>query len=91
MYDFDTCNPGLGFLNSHEHQKNQKINKCALENPCETIARREQVWVHTAKNRALDNELIACNKLTSSYFVNPSCSLCIRIAGHTPQSQKRHS
>ena len=43
MYDFDTCNPGLGFLNSHEHQKNQKINKCALENPCETMARREQV------------------------------------------------
>ena len=46
---------------------------------------------HTLPKKALDNELIACNKLTSGYFVNPSCSLCISIAGHTPQSQKIHS
>ena len=55
------------------------------------MARCEQVQAHTAKKIALDNELIACNKLASGYFVNTSCSLCISVAGHTPQSLKRRS
>ena len=44
----------------------QKNNKWTLEGPCETMARREQVQAHTAKKRALDNELIAY-KLTCGY------------------------
>ena len=34
------------------HQKMQKNNKRTLESPCETMARCEKVWAHTAKKRA---------------------------------------
>ena len=50
------------------------------------MARREQVQAHTTKKSALENEVVACNKLTSAYFVNISGGLCYRP--HSSISEK---